>query len=289
MPLTSSERVTLIKEIADRMKGENWAVVDLTLSEFGLPTQDQWNGNTGSYVMKMVQGASESILVELARHLGLELPGQRNLPPPPAPRHLLRVFISHLATEKLYASALQKALLAYSIESFVAHSDIEPTAEWQNVIETELKTCDALIALLHPDFHKSSWTDQEIGFVMARDAPTFAIRLGQAPYGFIGRFQAFQGAGKKPELVASELFDTYCKHPKTKLQMRETLLRRFENSASFAAATKNIKFLEEFDSWEDGYYSRILTALKENDQISGAWGVKERVEALAKKWEPFPF
>jgi hypothetical protein len=291
MPLTASERVTLIKEIANRIEDENWPVIDMTLSEFGLPTENTWNGGANAYVMKMVQGASESVLIELAKHLGFELKSRPGLPEPAVPtqNRLLRVFISHLATEKIYASSLQKALLGCAIDSFVAHTDIEPAAEWQNVIESELRTCDALVALLHPDFHKSAWTDQEMGFVMGRDTPVFTVRLGQTPYGFVGRFQAFQGIDKRPELIANELFHAYRKHSKTKSQMRESLLRKFEKSRSYASATENVGFLEEMDRWEDEYYSRILSALKNNDQISNAFGVKDRVLALAKKWDPLPF
>jgi nucleoside 2-deoxyribosyltransferase len=71
----------------------------------------------------------------------------------------------------------------------VAHSDIEPTAEWQTQIQTALATCDAFIALLHPDFQASDWTDQEVGFSMGRGVPTFAVRLGQVPYSFMGAFK----------------------------------------------------------------------------------------------------
>lgn len=287
MSLTTSERVTLIKEISDRMKNDDWSVVDMTLTQFNLPTENTWSGSTGAYVITMIQRAPDSVLIELAKLVGFELAG---LPQAAAPAQYrpLRVFISHLAAQKIYASALQKALLAYGIDSFVAHEDIDPTEEWQKVIESELRTCDALVALLHPNFHKSSWTDQEIGFVMGRDAPAFAVRLGEDPYGFIGRFQAFQGMNKPQELLASELFDAYRKHPKTKLQIREFLFQRFESSGSFAQAKANLKYLEELDAWEADYHTRILKALKNNDQISGAWGVKDRVQALARKWDPDP-
>jgi hypothetical protein len=33
---------------------------------------------------------------------------------------------------------------------------------------TSIATCDALVAMLHIDFHKSNWTNQEIGFANAR-------------------------------------------------------------------------------------------------------------------------
>jgi hypothetical protein len=110
---------------------------------------------------------------------------------------MLRLFVTHLATYRAFAGELQEALLPLGISCFVAHNDIEPTLEWQAQIETALATCDALVALLHAKFHESKWTDQEIGFAMGRGVPACTVRLGETPYGFIGRFQAFNGNGKE--------------------------------------------------------------------------------------------
>ena len=119
------------------------------------------------------------------------------------------------AAHRLFAAALQDALLNFGISAFVAHNDIEPARDWQTHIETALSTCDALVALLHPKFHQSNWTDQEIGFAMGRGVPVFSVRFGQDPYGFIGRFQAFAGDdGPEPEL-ARQLFTVYQKHKQT--------------------------------------------------------------------------
>ena len=42
---------------------------------------------------------------------------------------------------------------------------------------------------------------------MGRGIPVFSVRLGQVPYGFIGRFQAFNGNGKSQKDLATELFE----------------------------------------------------------------------------------
>jgi hypothetical protein len=46
--------------------------------------------------------------------------------------------------------------------------------------------------LLSKDFHESNWTDQEVGYAVARGIPIIAVRLGRDPYGFIGKFQALR-------------------------------------------------------------------------------------------------
>ena len=198
---------------------------------------------------------------------------------------MLRVFLSHLASYKLFAAELQEALIEYGISSFVAHSDIQPTDEWQDQIESALTTCDALIALLHMDFHQSNWTDQEIGFAMGRGVPTFAIRLGQDPYGFIGRFQAFNGISKSAEDMAKELFDVYRKNKQTQVIMSDVVVGLFEDSGSFAEAKRLMGYLEEIEHWKTTYSTRIANSVEFNSQISGSWGVEERVSRLIKKWQ----
>jgi len=39
---------------------------------------------------------------------------------------------------------------------------------------------------------------------MGRGFPTFAVRFGEDPYGFIGRFQAFNGTAKQAIVLARE-------------------------------------------------------------------------------------
>lgn len=287
MQLSASKRITLVTEIISRLHIEEWHLIDLTLSQFGLPTTDGWQGgNKNSYVMEMVKSAKDNILIELAQHVGYlfeEVP-KPGIDPPFWRKRMFRLFISHLSSEKALAAQLQEALLTYGISGFVAHNDIEPTLEWQTQIETALATADSLVALLHPAFHASSWTDQEIGFAMGRRLPVFAVRFGQDPYGFIGRFQGFVGGGKTPAALASELFDAYRKNKQSQKRMGEVLLNLFEDSSSFIAAKANIGYLEHLEVWDSSFVPRLEAAAEANSQISGSWGVLERVQALAKKW-----
>lgn len=286
MALPATQRIKLIKEIADRLQVEEWPLVDITLSQFKLPTSETWGGNKLTYVLEMIKSASDESLVELAQHVGylVEEVAKPGIDPPFWRKRMFRLFISHLAKEKIFAAELQEALLAYGISSFVAHNDIKPTLEWQTQIETALATCDSLVALLHPDFHRSNWTDQEIGFAMGRGLPTFAIRFGQDPYGFIGRFQGFTGANKPAEALAKELFEAYRKNKQTQKRMAEVLVSLFEDSDSFAFAKIRIGYLEQLEIWDPSFVHRIEAAVQSNSQIEGSWGVPERVQRLAKKW-----
>jgi nucleoside 2-deoxyribosyltransferase len=286
MPLSPSQRISLMKEITRRLGGETWALIDLTLKQFGLPFTNTWDGTGDAYVMRMIEDAQDQTLLELAQHLGfsLELTTSSHIEPAFWRKGMFRLFITHLAVHRKWASQLQEALLPYGISGFVAHNDIEPTTEWQNQIETALSTCDALVALLHEKFHESKWTDQEIGFAMGRGVPVFSVNFGESPYGFIGRFQAFNGNKSEPSELAHQIFKSYHKNKQTKKAMSEVLIQLFEQSGSFAEAKSRIGYLEELDAWEPSFATRILSALKSNSQINGSWGVPARVNNLIKKW-----
>jgi hypothetical protein len=285
MSLKPSERATLIKEIGKRLGAEEWPFIDATLQAFSLPTTDMWSGSSAAYVLKALGSAGDATLMDLAEHVGFSFGDKTVRIDPPFWREgMFRLFITHLSAHKQFAAELQGHLTGVGVSSFVAHNDIEPTREWQNEIETALSTCEGLVALLHPDFHQSNWTDQEIGYAMGRGIPVFAIRFGQDPYGFIGRIQAFNGTNKSSAQLATELFDGLRKGKQTQQRMNETLVHMFAKSDSFKDAKTNVHYLEELTVWEPSFTTRLRSAVKHNGQVSGSYGVPERVEALIRKW-----
>jgi hypothetical protein len=285
MPLSPSQRISLMKEISKRLSAEEWPLIDVTLRQFSLPWSDDWRGEKNAYVLNMIEQASDQALVDLASHVGFRFEVvPAGIDPPFWRQGMFRVFLSHLAAHRVFAARLQEALLNYGISTFVAHNDIEPTRDWQTQIETALATCDALAALLHPSFHQSNWTDQEIGFAMGRGVPVFSVRFGQDPYGFIGRFQAFAGNEELHSKLALDLFTAYCKHKQTQRRMAEVLVARFIESESFAIAKQRVGYLEELEIWDRSFSKRIEAAADTNSQIASAWDVPERVSALTKKW-----
>lgn len=195
-----------------------------------------------------------------------------------------RLFITHLSAHRRLAAELQERLQNFGVSSFVAHNDIEPTLEWQNEIEAALSTCDALAALLHPNFHLSSWVDQEIGFAMGRRVPVVTVRLGQDPYGFVGKFQAFDGLNKDASKLASELFDAFRRGKRTRFRISEGLIQMFADSNSYREARANLRVLGRLIQWDPSFASRLRSAVQTNRQISEADGVSQSVEALIEKW-----
>jgi hypothetical protein len=103
------------------------------------------------------------------------------------------------------ATRLRECLKPYHISGFVAHQDIAPTDLWQTEIERALYSMDAFFAFLTPGFSKSFWTQQEIGFAVARGVRIISFKMGEDPTGFISKHQALPRLQRTAEQIAEEV------------------------------------------------------------------------------------
>lgn len=227
----------------------------------------------------MIKKAEDDILIKLAEHVDNQ---DRIIPRPPTfwREDTVRIFISHISKYKKEAAALQNELTHYKCSAFVAHEDIVPTLEWQTEIETALRTMDALVALITPEFDTSKWTDQEIGFALGRSINIIPVRLGLDPYGFIGKTQGLQGEGKKNSEIAAEIIIILINKGFNSLDSAQPDVDTFVNSWSYADAKKHIGILEKYNKLSNKSLQAIEKALADNPQISNSFGVPERVKAL---------
>ena len=275
------------------MKDFDGAEIDAILEEFGARTEDRWDPieqeycDSNSYIIAMTKGMDNSQLFGLAAHLGIET---QNVDVSPVPefwgQNRLRIFISHLFEHKLYAKKLQKELSIRGMTAFVAHVDIKPNAEWLMEIERALRTCDALVALLHPNFNESAWTDHEVGFALGRDVPVFGVDLGVTPYGLIGKNQAFKGAGKSEQEVAIQLFHSMRSNPQTSAGLADFIANMFLASGDLAKASERFDWLENLPNWKKGLSNSLVAGLESNEIIGGDTDLSGRVLDLVRKHEP---
>lgn len=244
-----SERINYIREIARRLSKEDWTIIDLTLRQFGLMTQETWSGDASAYVIERISGASDMTLIEIAEHLGYSYGASNSsLEPSFWQPSLFRVFISHLSKNKALAAELQAEFEHLNITSFVAHNDIEPTREWEDEILLALSTCDAVIAILDPDFHESLWTDQEIGYALGKGTLVITIQNGRAPYGFMARFQAVNGLKAEVKTVAEDIMRQFLTHKLTTKRFSQALVAALESSRKDSSA-----FSKRFNTWIKHY------------------------------------
>jgi hypothetical protein len=176
-----------------------------------------------------------------------------------------RVFLSHKAAVKVQTSTLKDKLEVCGISAFVAHADIEPTKEWQQEIENALATMQGFVALMTPDFHESNWTDQEVGYAVARGVPIIAAKLGKDPYGFIGKFQALPCTWDTAPVAIVQLL---IRHP-AMLDAYVSAVSRctsYENGNLLACMFPNIKLLT------DRQVELLVSSFNTNIQLQGSFG-----------------
>lgn len=105
----------------------------------------------------------------------------------------IRLFISHRDAHKVDVKKLSDELMKYGISGFVAHEDIAEQSSWRHEIVKALHTMDAFLCYITDDFFNSPWTNQEIGFALAKDVKVYSYRAGQVPpMGFISENQAIR-------------------------------------------------------------------------------------------------
>jgi hypothetical protein len=196
----------------------------------------------------------------------------------------IKLFMCHTARHKTKANEVAFHLKYYGVSAFVAHDSIEPTRQWQDVIEYALRTTDVLAALVTPDFSSSAWTDQEVGVVFGRRKLIIPVQLGLDPYGFIGKYQALQGKGLSEEGTARKIFDILVKNEETQKEMGKALVAQFENSETFKNAKRNMELLEKTRYLDDALIRRLRTAAKRNSQITESWGVPEQLNQLISRF-----
>lgn len=157
----------------------------------------------------------------------------------------LRVFISHLSTNRERMSALKAGLSNWGVSAFIAHEDIKSSREWRDEVEAGLETMDVLVAVVEPGFKESDWCSQEVGYALGRKVDIIPLRAGLDPFGFFGKYQGIQIKGKLPDRVANEIVQALLNKPKHRTQ----LLQCIAKALSSLSSTKKIELLRILDSW----------------------------------------
>lgn len=280
-----SERIKIVRAVSEQLSQDDWTDIELTLGQFGAPTPNEPTGGPYAHCVARIQQLDDHALLQLQEHV-LGTGGDSSTPQPqaePGPwkPDCFHLFLSHVSSEKVLLSEVKRRLALRGIDGFVAHEDIDPIKEWQDEIELALQTADALAALLTNGFHESKWTDQEIGFCMSRRILVIPVRLGVDPYGFIGRYQAV-APKNEPESIAAAMFAVLLKHELTRQRMAVALVSQFSASSSYKETQFNAKLIELIEEWTPELLRTIEQAVENNSQVSGAWGIREMVQAIVK-------
>lgn len=158
----------------------------------------------------------------------------------------VKMFISHLSTNRERMSAMKVSLANWGISAFVAHEDIEASREWRDEVEAGLESMEVLVALVEPGFKESDWCAQEVGYALGRKIDIIPLRAGLDPFGFFGKYQGIQVKGKQAAQVANEIVLTLLKKP----QHRNALLQSMSKAFASLQSKNKTELISLLDSWE---------------------------------------
>lgn len=181
----------------------------------------------------------------------------------------IRVFISHLSSNRERMSTLKTGLANWGISAFIAHEDIKASREWRDEVEAGLETMDILVAVVEPGFKESDWCAQEVGYALGRKVDIIPLRAGLDPFGFFGKYQGIQVKGKRPDLVANEIAQTLMNKPQHRVRLLECITKAF----AVLPSKRKIELIGILDSWSIATDIQLKTlleqaALLENEKIS---------------------
>ena len=285
------ERIQLIERIGRELQSRwthsgissylrQWTV------DLDRPTSD--NGMSKYvYVRDLLQEESDEKIIDIADDLEIQHDVVRNraddLPESNAwrPNHF-RVFLSHLASFKATTAKLQMALRPYGISAFVAHEDIEPTAEWQTEILKALFSMDAMVAILTPGFKESNWTDQEVGVALGRDVLIVPIRRELDPYGFISKYQALQGIGATVPDVADAVFKVLAKHNKSKRKLLKAMVDLLLVASSRDDVAHWLDLISRCEEPVRSELERLKLGAQEHSIVIGSAELTDRLNAILR-------
>jgi len=193
----------------------------------------------------------------------------------------LHLFISHVSESKQLASQIAKSLGLHNIEAFVAHEDIQPTAEWQLEIEAFLDKMDCRLCLLNTGYSSSVWCNQEIGVCFGKSIPLISLRMEEDPKGFIGKWQAYTpGQPFDMDVEVWKILNLIYNKAKESDSIRAWVIQNLHTSGSFAESNELLDTLENIEL-NEAEINSIQEAFQKNTQVKGSNSI---TKVLNKQW-----
>ena len=199
----------------------------------------------------------------------------------------VRVFLSYsnaAQEEKEFAGNLKRQLEELGLEVFLAHEDINPSADWQETILNNLKSTDIFMPVMTENFQGSFWTDQESGIAFGDGKFIMPIAVdGKMPYGFLGKIQAYKQDSKLP-IDAYKIIEAVIQsNPKFSSPLLDSLIKSFALSNTWESAGNKSALLIKFSAMTAEQVNEIFRSTLQNPQIYQSWTAKQNIEELFKR------
>lgn len=298
MPLSRRERFSLKSQMIETVtEDRSWTFqrTNLLLGEYGFQTLDPYDNNGELTFADSIREISDSDLIEMYSLItGTELADvQAQIDTAESPlwkSGYVRVFLSHSAAHKQFIGQVANELAVSGIHAFVAHDTMEYEQPWQDQIELGLRTMQAFVAIIHPEFLPSAWCQQEIGWALGRGVPQYAIRYPADPAGFIGRTQWPQGGEMNHRQVAALILEWVSRIPEFSDQIVEGLLAALRAAENYMDAGATAKRIATIDTLTPAQWAELAEIYHANDQVGGAGLVGRELapyyRAHSQSWPP---
>lgn len=288
-----SDRANVIIATKDELWNLNEEDRSITLTAFGIDDPSEYDYNEGPSLGQILARTEDERLLQIARHLGVELPQSAQSASPAistnpvtllAVTEPLFVFASHLSKHKKLIWDVSQEMTRFGIELFVAHVSIPDDAPWQDEIPNGLNKAHAGVAFLHQGFKESDWCDQEVGWLLGRGIPVLGLTFDIGPYGPMGRLQAAPAGKLTAEQIADNLVTRLSAKPQLQANLTVSFIQGLATTRRFRDTDRIWERLRDFTGVGADMCRELLIVTQTNDQVHRARGAISADAAL----RPYP-
>lgn len=288
MELTRRDRLDLKIAIKDGIRGTSrrWTNDDLDLLFRAFELDVLTSDATDRDLYERIECMPDDDLQEFREIVceGKRSPGQiSDYEPGSWEPGRVRLFLSHSAAHASFAATVAAELSVLGITCFVAHTSAVPDEDWQHQIESALRSMHALVALTHDPLPKSSWCQQEVGWALGSGIPTFAVRLGAEPGGFLTRRQWPETEPDDASGTASSIHEWMRTRDTLASATATAAVTALSGARSFIEANHVSKFVAQLPKLVESQWDALDKAITENSQVSEAFVSMKRLEQFYRK------
>lgn len=287
MDLPPGRRLQLIEQIAKALEADEYSKTRTALEVFGIRTSDpsdSWDGGfdgPADYVRSHVARTDSQTLLDLHEYAVGHGSQQRTEWEP----GLVRVFCSHLASQKQYIGGFLNYLSRFGFTGFVAHQHITPSVAWRESIEAHLSDCDVVLAFIHRGFYDSPWTAQEVGWVLGRGRPLFSLVFDDSEplQGFMSARQAVMVGTQTQEVLAKQVYRALAKDDRVSGNLGNAVFRRLISARNYYETITSARLLvTDYPPLTADQAATLEQARRDNESVGQCAVGKPDIEALLR-------
>jgi hypothetical protein len=177
-------------------------------------------------------------------------------------------FISYQTLDKSFAGKIKEILAEFGISAFLAHEDLEVSAEWANEIVENLKKASLFICILSKNYLQSPYCMQESGIAVILNMTILPLSLDDTiSPGFISKYQS--GKITYDNLTIWDIIPGLVKCDKN--EGIRIIIELIGKSGTYRSAEANFRYiLPLIDDLNEKQVEKLFDLIEYNWQINNA-------------------